>query len=312
MPHFPVQLPVPDLRPWLRGNLLEGAWSFTAAAPGPHVVLVSLMHGNEFAGALLLARWLEQGLRPARGRLTMVFANPAAFARFNPADPTLSRFLDEDMNRVWSDRVLQGHRRSRELDRARELCPLFDSADLLLDLHSMLWPSDPLIITGTPRRALRLGAKLGIPPLVVADEGHSTGLRLIDRPAFADPAGQRTALLVEGGQHWAPATLETLEGCATALLRESGCLDLPPARATWPPRVAQVTRTVVARTHAFAFVQPFRGGAVVPGRNTLLALDGEAEIRTPHDDCLLVMPSPRTMRGHTAVRLARFLAPDEI
>ena len=312
LPHFPVQLPVPDLRPWLRGNLMEGVWSFTATPPGPHVVLVSLMHGNEFAGALLLSRWLEQGLRPARGRLTLVFANLAAFARFNPADPTLSRFLDEDMNRVWSDRVLQGHRRSRELDRARQLCPLLDSADLLLDLHSMLWPSDPLIITGTARHALRLGARLGIPPLVVADEGHSTGLRLIDRPGFADSAGQRTALLVEGGQHWAPATLATLEGCATALLRESGCLDLPPAPPAPPPRVAQVTRTVVARTHGFAFVQPFRGGAVIPERNTLLALDGDIEIRTPHDNCLLVMPSPRTMRGHTAVRLARFLSPEEL
>jgi len=312
LPHFPVRLPVPDLRPWRAGNLMEGVWSFTAEAPGPHVVLVSLIHGNEFAGASLLVRWLEQGLRPARGRLTLVFANLAAFARFNPADPTLSRFLDEDMNRVWSDRVLQGHRRSRELDRARALCPLLDSADLLLDLHSMLWPSDPLLITGTPRRALQLGARLGVPSLVVADEGHSTGLRLIDRPGFADPAGGRTALLVEGGQHWEPETLATLEGCATALLRESGCIDFPAPSPQPAPRLAEVTQTVVARTHGFAFVQPFRGGTVIPARNTLLALDGEAEIRTPHDDCLLVMPTPRTMRGHTAVRLARFLSPEEI
>ncbi len=42
------------------------------------------------------------------------------------------------------------------------------------------------------------------------------------------------------------------------------------------------------------------------GRNTLIALDGNTEIRTPHDDCLLVMPSLRPSRGHTAVRLARF------
>jgi putative spermidine/putrescine transport system ATP-binding protein len=29
---------------------------------------------------------------------------------------------------------------------------------------------------------------------------------------------------------------------------------------------------------------------------------------TPHDDCLLVMPTPMVPRGHTAVRLARFEA----
>jgi hypothetical protein len=67
-----------------------------------------------------------------------------------------------------------------------------------------------------------------------------------------------------------------------------------------------VTRTVTAQSAEFVFLRDFRGGEVIPRRNTLIALDGEAELRTPHDDCLLVMPSPRAMRGHTAVRLARF------
>ena len=65
---------------------------------------------------------------------------------------------------------------------------------------------------------------------------------------------------------------------------------------------------MTAATSSFAFVQPYRGGDVIPRRNTLIALDGETEIRTPHDDCLLVMPSLRPSRGHTAVRLARFVA----
>ena len=63
---------------------------------------------------------------------------------------------------------------------------------------------------------------------------------------------------------------------------------------------------VTATTSNFSFMQPFRGGEIVRRRNTLIALDGEAEIRTPHADCLLVMPSLRPSRGHTAVRLARF------
>ncbi|MFC3123930.1 succinylglutamate desuccinylase/aspartoacylase family protein [Pseudoroseomonas globiformis] len=318
-PVFPVQLPVPRLGDWARGNLMPGAWSFAAPTPGPHLALVSLMHGNEYAGAAVLQRWLEAGLRPDRGRLTLVFANLAAFARFDPADPTLSRFIDEDMNRIWGDRALKGPRRSTELDRARDLLPLLESADLLLDLHSMLWPSNALMLTGRARRAMRLGARLGTPPLVVADEGHGTGLRLIDRPAFAAEDGQRTALLVEGGQHWQDATLETLGACAAALLRESGCFDLDRLAATLPesarrhgtPQLAEVTRTVVAGTHGFQFVRPFRGGEVVAEGGTLLATDGGEEIRTPHDQCLLVMPSPRTLRGHTAVRLARFLAPGD-
>ncbi|ONG50208.1 peptidase M14 [Pseudoroseomonas deserti] len=306
LPHFPVELPVPDLRPWASGNLLPGVWSFSSDRPGPHVALVGLIHGNEIAGGILLARWLEQGLRPARGRLTLILANLAAFARFDPADPTLSRFVDEDLNRVWCDKVLDGPRDSAELRRARQLRPLLAEVDILLDLHSMLWPSDPLMLAGGSLRARQLGQKLGVPPLVVSDQGHSTGRRLIDHATFSAEGSHRTALLVEAGQHWEAATLATLEACATALLRETGLL---PGGAVEHPRAraAEVTRTVIAGTHSFGFVQTFRGGSVIPERNTLLALDGETEIRTPHDDCLLVMPSPRTMRGHTAVRLARFL-----
>jgi predicted deacylase len=306
LPYFPVRLPMPDLRPWRAGNRLPGVWSIPGPAPGPHVALACLVHGNEIAGALLLARWLREGLRPLRGTLTFIFANLAAFDRFDPADPTLSRFVDEDLNRVWDERVLHSSRRSEELSRARALRPLLEEVDVLLDLHSMLWPSDPLIIAGSAPQARALGTRLGTPALVVADQGHGTGRRMIDCAAFTAPGSRRTALLVEGGPHWEPATLETLEACATALLREHGLL--PPAPAPQPAgRLAEVTRTVVAGTHGFAFVEDFRGGTVIPRRNTLLALDGEQEIRTPHDDCLLVMPSPRTLRGHTAVRLARFV-----
>jgi hypothetical protein len=70
-------------------------------------------------------------------------------------------------------------------------------------------------------------------------------------------------------------------------------------------RFAEVTQVVTAATGSFAFLQPYRGGDIVPRRNTLIALDGAAEIRTPYDECLLVMPSLRPSRGHTAVRLAR-------
>ena len=72
------------------------------------------------------------------------------------------------------------------------------------------------------------------------------------------------------------------------------------------PCVATVTEVVTARTSQFAFTQPYRGGEVLAQRDTLIAVDGTTEIRTPHDDCMLVMPSLRPSRGHTAVRLARF------
>jgi hypothetical protein len=74
-PPLEVRIGAPDIRPWIGGNALPGVWSFTAPAPGPHVAVVALTHGNEIAGAVVLDRWLRAGLRPQRGRLSLVFAN---------------------------------------------------------------------------------------------------------------------------------------------------------------------------------------------------------------------------------------------
>lgn len=313
-PRLDVRIARPELKPWLGGNLLPGVWSFAAGAPGPHVAVVAATHGNEIGGAVVLDRWLRGGLRPLRGRLTMVMANLDALSRFDPEDPTASRFIDEDLNRVWDEETLSGGRRSCELRRARALRPLLDTVDVMLDLHSMLWPSDPLMLVGRSARAAQLARDIAMPPLVVADDGHMAGLRMIDYAPFADPAGACTALLLEAGFHWEAATVATMEMAAARLLRLAGTVAEDDARLVPPPagplpasRLARVTRTVTARTPGFTFMRPFRGGHVVPQRNTLIALDGEDEIRTPHDDCLLVMPSLRAMPGQTAVRLARFV-----
>lgn len=310
-----VRIPCPELGDWRTGNTgVAGFWSFAAPRPGPHLLLTSLLHGNEIAGAAAVLRLLEHGVRPRVGRLTLGFANLDAFDQFDTRSPTSSRFLDEDMNRVWSAEHLDGCRRSIELDRARQLRPLVHAADVLLDLHSMLWDSEPLVLCGMTDASRRLAMSLGVPTLVIADKGHTGGPRLIDYAHFAQ--GQRRALLVEAGQHWQAETIDTALAAAGALLIRLGmacACDLegvvPVPVPHGPPRFATVTRTVTAEHADFAFVQNFRGGEIVEKRNTLIALDGHAEIRTPHDRCLLVMPSLRPVPGHTAVRLARFVEP---
>ena len=309
-PARPLGLRAPDITPWRAGNAVPGVWSFVADAPGPHVCVVALTHGNEIAGAIVLDRMLRAGLRPVAGRLTLVFNNLDAFSRFDPDDPTASRFLEEDMNRLWDVEVLEGPRRSAELRRARVLRPILDQADVILDLHSMMWPSDPLFLVGGPWPAVELATRLGAPPLVVADMGHVAGCRLIDYGPFGQPGSGRRGLLLEAGWHWEEATVGRMEQATRRLLHETGVLPgAPPAPQPTPPRQARVTHTITARTPDFTFTRPWRGGEVVPRAGTLIATDGAAEIRTPHADCLLVLPSLLTQAGHTAVRLARHIGP---
>ena len=307
VPYFQVDLVAPDLTAWRAGNTaVPGFWSFAAATPGPHVALIAIMHGNEIAGAHVLARLLAQKIRPARGRLTLGFANLAAFDLFDPAQPTASRFIDEDLNRIWDPAVLDGSRQSAELTRARAMRPIIDTVDVLLDIHSMLWPSDPLILCGPSAKGRALAVALGVPGLVVADAGHVSGPRLIDYPRFVAPAGNAVACLVEAGQHWVRTTVDVAQTAVDAVIQHTG-LGVRAASPGAAPHLAEVTEAITAATAYFTFVQPYRGGEVITARGTLIAHDGGAEIRTPYDDCLLVMPSLRPSRGHTAVRLAKFI-----
>lgn len=312
-PQFDVRLEPPDLTPWRDGNTgVPGFTTLESGRPGPHLGLTAITHGNEIGGAIVLDRLLRSGVAPTHGKITVGFINLAAFDRFDPRHPTASRFVDEDMNRLWAEEVLECGRRSCELTRAREIRPLIETMDVLLDLHSMLWPSDPLLLSGSSPKGRRLALGIGTPGLVVADSGHASGRRLIDYGRFVDPDSTAAAALVEAGQHWDASTVERTASSVAGVLHHvglalPGAAFLPPPPSGPPPRFAEVTMVVTATTPGFAFTQSFHGGEIVPRAGTLIAMDGTAEIRTPHDDCLLVMPSLRPSRGHTAVRLARFV-----
>jgi predicted deacylase len=306
LPRFPVAIPTPDISPWLAGNTgIPGFTTRDSGKAGPHVVLIALTHGNELAGAIVLDRMLREGTTPRIGKLTFGFANIAAFARFDAANPVASRFVEEDLNRVWDDIQLFGVRRSLELDRAREIRPLIDTADFVLDLHSMLWPSDPLLLCGTTAQGRELALAVGTPAMVVADHGHAGGKRLIDYGRFTEAACPAACILVEAGQHWEAETIAQMQASIAALLGHTGLMAPVPRRGAAKPRFAEVSHVVTAKTNRFVFTRPYRGGDVIRKSGTLIAHDGDTEIRTPYGDCLLIMPSQKPGHGHTAIRLAK-------
>ncbi|HZT51408.1 MAG TPA: succinylglutamate desuccinylase/aspartoacylase family protein, partial [Stellaceae bacterium] len=277
----------------------------------PHVALCALMHGNEICGAYALNQLLSFRIRPHCGRLSYVFCNVEAYRRFDPANPNASRYIDEDMNRVWDPATLDGRRRSTELARARALRPLFDSADYLLDLHSMQAGGAPLILAGMAEKSVALARRIRAPEVIVRDRGHAAGTRLRDYGAFADPASPKAALLVECGQHWEENAEEVATVSCYRFLAACGLLPADAGRqildiAAPPQRVIEVTEAVTVASDDFRFAAPYCGLEVIPKAGTEIARDGGRTVLTPYDDCVLVMPSPQTVRGHTAVRLGRY------
>lgn len=314
-----VEIAPPDLSPYREGNTgISHVWCFDSGRPGPHVGLNALTHGNELSGAWALVRLLELGLRPRHGRLSLSFANVEAFSRFDPADPTASRYLEEDMNRLWKTELLEGPARTVELRRARELLPHFRSLDFLLDLHSMQTASAPLLLCGLTRKARRFARRMGYPATVVADAGHPGGVRLIDFGAFGEPRRKPVAVLLEAGQHWARQSIDVaLAGClhflrATDILDAELAMRLAPTRKAGRQRFIEVTHAVTVRRGPFVFKDGFQGLEVIEKAGTVIATDGGEPVRTPYDHCVLIMPSRRLAPGLTAVRLGREVPPPRI
>jgi predicted deacylase len=310
----PIEVAFPDLTRWAAGNTgTPYVWTFVAERPGPHVLLQALTHGNEVCGAIALDWLLAEGFRPARGTLTICFANYAAYLAFDRADPFASRCVDEDFNRLWTAEVLDGPRKTADLARARELRPLYDRVEYLLDLHSMTDRCPPLSMAGRQRKGVVLAQALGTPEHIIVDGGHAAGKRLRDYAFFDDPQDERNALLVECGQHWEAAAPEVAKQASLRFLRHFGMVDAAFLDAHLEPapmpaqQVIEVTAAVTIGSDAFAFAVPFAGLAVVPTAGTLLARDGEVEIFTPYDNCVLIMPTRRPKKGETAVRLGRFV-----
>ncbi|MES2398383.1 MAG: succinylglutamate desuccinylase/aspartoacylase family protein [Pseudomonadota bacterium] len=285
-------------------------------APGPEILVTALVHGNEYSGAIALGELLASGWLPARGRVTGAFCNIAAFERFDVQQPDASRFVDEDFNRVWRTQLLDSDRQSAELARARQLRPLVDRASHLLDLHSMHEPCAPLLITGTLQRNIDFAQSLRSASQVVIDSGHADGVRMRDYGAFADEKGERIALLLEAGQHWELRAVSVARDTLMRFLIRAGACERADAPSGWlmpdatPPAPIEVTDAVVAQSMDFEFVQPFTGGESIARAGTVIARDGDTNIVTPYDDCVLVMPSLRQLRpGVTTVRLGRRVAP---
>jgi predicted deacylase len=314
--HFPIELSPPDISPYRAGNVgVDYVHVLDSGKPGPSVMVQALTHGNEFCGAVALGYLFREKVAPRAGRLTLAFANVAAYARFDFDDPDRSRFIDEDYNRVWADEALSGPRDSAELRRARELRPFVDAADLLLDLHSMHEPCRPIMVCGRSEKSAAYARRIGVPGDLLIDTGHPAGLRMIERGGFGDPASPRTAVLIECGQHWEKSAAEVAIDTTLRFLAVSGVVEPGWVRARLrlePPReqrLVRVTEPVVARSMNFRFARPWKGLEVVPAAGTPVATDGDTVWKTPYDECVMVMPSMVHLKpGTTMVRLGRFQA----
>lgn len=304
----PVELLPVDISQYRRGNCpVDFVHRLDSGVDGPELAITALIHGNEICGANALIHILEQGIRPVRGALTLIFANVGAYQQFNPQRPFASRCLDEDMNRLWLDERL-AQPDTQESHRALALLPYIRSADSLLDLHSTTHPVAPMLIYPDHGRNRGFADRLAYPfPHLIYDlHRYHTGLMISEHERHSRSG---VSLVAECGQHFARAT--TRQAIATALrfIYLHGMLapetELPDWGYAADDRAGhyRIDRVLQAQTDQFRFAEPVQGFELY-NKGDLIATDDQQLIAAPFDSCALIMPARVPVAGEEVVTLA--------
>jgi predicted deacylase len=308
-PDYPLQIARADLGPY-RGSAsgIEYVHSFDSGRAGLHVMVNALTHGNELCGMWVVKRLLDAAVRPRAGRLTLSFANVAAYERE-------TRFVDRDFNRLWRDDLLDADTTSVEAARARELRPLVAAVVRLLDLHSTWHALEPFFVLARSPRARRLADTLALPArqLLLPDVWHE-GFHLIDYRPFRAPEGGAVGLIAECGQHFAESSVEQAWRTTVRFLQVTGAIDAEQAEALSPgiapaPSIErfEIVQPVIAATDALRLTVSYAGFSR-HARGEVVAFDGGLAVAAPFDNAVLLAPRPDPTAGQQAFSWGREVA----
>lgn len=298
---------------------------FHALAPGPRLIVLGAVHGNETCGTRAIERTaaaLDAGtLVLQRGSLTLVpITNPLAYQK-------KQRNGDRNLNRnLYPNAAPQDF----EDHIANTLCPLLAAHDVLLDLHSFQSAGEPFVMlgpqdnTGTlepfahAAREQALALRLG-PRRIVEGwlDTYATGVqRRLARTAPTERAqllstdpryGVGTteymrstggyALTLECGQHHDPQAPEVAWRAIRHTLAHLQMVDAPPPDATTGIEFLRLTE-VVDRLHAgdtfsrpWSSYDPVRAGEPIATRH-----DGTPVLAPQHG--FIVFPNAAAAPGN--------------
>jgi predicted deacylase len=297
-----------DLSAYRQGNTgVAYVHRFESGQPGPHVLINALTHGNELCGMTAVTHLLDTGVRPLIGTLTLSFANVEAYESFDAAKPFDSRQIVHNMNRIWSNELLDGSDDSPELRRARLMRTVVDAADHVLDIHSTSQDVEPFWVYPAFARNAQVALSVGMPQIhLVMPNGLGSGTPLIQYGAFGEASHHGAAMVVGCGQHFKTSAGDVALAATQGFLAHFGLIarNVTEAPNAAPARRYELLQTCMVKSTKFRFVKPCVGFEVF-AQGELIAINGDEEIRALCDDCTILMPTREPIVGREAVYLAK-------
>lgn len=307
--------------------------SFSGLAPGPRLIILGAVHGNETCGTRAIARTIDDidsgRIRIARGAVTFVpVTNPLAYQLAHRAgDRNLNRNLcPTDAPVDFEDHV------------ANWLCPLLAQHEVLLDLHSfhtagmafaMLGPEnntgtlepfaqaakeEALVLRlgvqrfvdgwldtyarGVARRVSALGAVTQRSDLLNTDRRYGVGTTEYMRSVGG------CSLTLECGQHEDPAAPEVAYRAIVNTLSHLGLADLPEPPPAADPEVLRIYEVIDKAHAADAFARIWKSFDVLRTGDLIGTRQDGTPVKATEDGYIL-FPNPAAASGQEWFYLAK-------
>ncbi len=311
-----------------------GTHTFHGLAPGPKLLVLGAVHGNEVCGAKAITQLLQDigngQLTIERGTVTFVpVTNPLAYQ-------LKQRTGDRNLNRNMAPSAIPQDFEDRI---ANVLCPLLDAHDVLLDLHSFHTGGAPFVMIGPQNNSgtlepfgqaeaeMQLALCTGAPRIVEGwldtyargvsrraaapvETGNARAQTLVTDPNYGVGTTEYMrsrggyGVTLECGQHDDPEAVVVARRAIlqTLALLKMVALPLEPARSE-----REILRLVdvTDREHAGdRFAREWRSFDAVEAGELIGTRHSGAEVKAPHDG-FVVFPNPRAEPGQEWFYMAK-------
>ncbi len=190
--------------------------------PDKKLIIIGGMHGNEHSGPEAMKRViskLEAQNAPVDGTVYFVLGNLKALEKGE-------RFVDTDLNRIWSEAHLQSDNEAYDYKELREIHQLIEricqgnySPCALLDLHTFSADSGLFCIPAENEKSIALARYFGVPYIEkLARSLPETALNYYGEKGM-------TSVVFEGGKHNTPEATDNLERAIWLTLKFLGYIS---------------------------------------------------------------------------------------
>ena len=296
--------------------------TFHGLAPGPALLVLGAVHGNEVCGTHAIMQLLQDidggAISIERGSVTFVpITNPLAHH-------LKRRFGDRNLNRNMAPSAIPQDFEDRI---ANVLCPLLDAHDVLLDLHSFHTGGAPFVMIGPQNNIgtlepfalaaeeMQLALHTGAPRIVegwldtyargvqrraanAAENINARSQTLVTNPNYGVGTTEYMrarggyAVTLECGQHDDPAGIGVARH---AILQTLGLLGITSAQPTPPTSAPEILRLIDVTDKAHAgdtFSREWRSFDAVKAGEVIGVRQSGAEVKAQGDG-FVVFPNPR-------------------